>query len=897
MSFIIRLFLLIPLLVLLSTLAQAQTTGTGTIDVPLLELPALNNDQLLERERALQRPGRPPEFAYTHTVHVRPETHGRWQTLSDGSLLWKHRIRSRGAHSLNFGFTEFYLPEASTFYLRSLSSGELAGPFTPADNELHNSLWTPVIPGDDVVLELRLPSKKFQDQVQLELSSVNHDFVGFSKVLSGSCNLDVICGSADGWGVVEPYRDIIRSVAVYSTGGKRFCSGFLINNTRNDGRPYFLTANHCEITRSNAPSLVVYWNFENSSCRPPDGTQSGLPGDGDLTVFNSGAIYRAGYSISDFTLLELDDDIHEDANAYFAGWNRQAFAPRDTVVGIHHPDAAEKRISFAFSDTYWANGIDNQPSSNGTHLVVPAWSIGTTEAGSSGSPLFDKQGRARGQLHGGLAACGRPDFDSYGSIRRSWTGGGLSSNRLSDWLDPDGTNLEVLDGREQGGLLLTADSLVKRACNESAFIFDILPDLINDPDGLITFRVADLPAGFEASFDQLQAGSGELVQLTIRASEAVPPGNYPLRVVADAGSRVTSLNLTLVLEDPIVSVTNILSPVPGSKDVLLQPELSWSSLGATNFYQLEVSRDQAFAEVVLRQEVREGTTVYAPENLERGVEYFWRVRGVNSCGAGPWSEVAAFTTGQISCPLLSARDLPLVIPSSGVSTQASTIEVVGEGTLEDLRLDLNIEHSWVGDLEAVLISPSGTMVRLFDRPGYPTESFGCSESNLNIYFSDQANLDAEELEFTCSRGENAIEGEFRPIDAFSVLRGEPTEGTWQLVVTDHDRTSGGIIRDWALDFCIDLSATTAVHDFDDRTIRLMPNPSPGPLVLEFLGTWDRHPLQVRLFDTGGRTLQSWQLDTLLGRQELYPNVPPGIYMVELQYDGIRRVERWVVMRP
>lgn len=66
------------------------------------------------------------------------------------------------------------------------------------------------------------------------------------------------------------------------------------------------------------------------------------------------------------------------------------------------------------------------------------WDEGTTEGGSSGSPLFNPNFRIIGQLQGGCAACGNHLADFYGRLPVSWLGGGISSSRLSNWLDPKG---------------------------------------------------------------------------------------------------------------------------------------------------------------------------------------------------------------------------------------------------------------------------------------------------------------------------------------------------------------------------------------------------------------------------------------------------------------------------
>ncbi len=78
------------------------------------------------------------------------------------------------------------------------------------------------------------------------------------------------------------------------------------------------------------------------------------------------------------------------------------------------------------------------------HWVV-SWNQGVTEPGSSGSPIFDNQThRIIGQLSGGPSGCGNSNQkDAYGRFDASWDGGGTSTTRLRDWLDP--TNIGTMD--------------------------------------------------------------------------------------------------------------------------------------------------------------------------------------------------------------------------------------------------------------------------------------------------------------------------------------------------------------------------------------------------------------------------------------------------------------------
>jgi len=81
-------------------------------------------------------------------------------------------------------------------------------------------------------------------------------------------------------------------------------------------------------------------------------------------------------------------------------------------------------ISISPTNSHWNVGFDN----------------GTTEGGSSGSPLFDQNRRVIGQLHGGLRGCA-PITKHYGRFNVSWTGGGTNDTRLSNWLDPTNTGV------------------------------------------------------------------------------------------------------------------------------------------------------------------------------------------------------------------------------------------------------------------------------------------------------------------------------------------------------------------------------------------------------------------------------------------------------------------------
>ncbi|MEM1041880.1 MAG: proprotein convertase P-domain-containing protein [Bacteroidota bacterium] len=444
--------------------AHAQSVRPATLDLaaaPLasverVQLPAPDNDALVARDRAraLDGTARPLRFAEPTDITLRPETHGTWETLADGRRVWRLRISSPGAYSLNVGFSRFRLPDGAALWLYPAGEEPAFRAFTAADNEAHGQLWTPIVPGDDLVLELDLPAAKPGDEpaFELEVLRVGHAYRPFgiarsawdeaAQARSGSCNVDVVCPEGDG------FRDIIRSVGAYTLNGFDTCSGSAMNNTLEDGKPLFLTADHCGVRAGNAASMVIYWNYENSTCRPPGSSSSGNNGDGSREQFSSGAtlLGTSGGGTSggpDWTVVETDDPIPPAFNVYLNGWDRRDRGTA-SAIAIHHPGVEEKRISFENDPTNIDSYLGRPGNPSGTHLRVDDWDLGTTEGGSSGSPLFSPEKRVIGQLSGGFASCTSQTEDWYGRMARNMTTGAEA------FLDPAGTGAPFIDGKEAG---------------------------------------------------------------------------------------------------------------------------------------------------------------------------------------------------------------------------------------------------------------------------------------------------------------------------------------------------------------------------------------------------------------------------------------------------------------
>ena len=399
-----------------SSLARVEMFQADRVDHEVAKLEDLQSEG----------PGVPPRFAVPQQTAIAPDTHGTWEQLDESTLLWRLRVGSEGALSLNLGFGRYHMPEGGRLLIYPADAPTEAIAFDAGDNKVHGELWTPLVETEELVVEVTLPVKA-RDLLTLDLTSVNTGYRKLGDMFpdkAGTCNNDVICPVGDGW------RDDIQSVAVFQRNGSWACTGVMVNNTAEDERNLFLTADHCGLTGSSDATLVVYWNFQSPTC--------GQQGGGDLSMFQNGSTFLTGSSTSDFTLVELDDVPDPAWQVAYAGWDNTSADPV-TAVAIHHPSTDEKSISFEDDPCTTTSYLSNTVPGNGSHIRVIDWDDGTTEPGSSGSPLFDQNHHVVGQLHGGYAACGNNDSDWYGRVSVSW---GLG---LGTYLDPLGLGVSDLD--------------------------------------------------------------------------------------------------------------------------------------------------------------------------------------------------------------------------------------------------------------------------------------------------------------------------------------------------------------------------------------------------------------------------------------------------------------------
>jgi V8-like Glu-specific endopeptidase len=372
-----------------------------------------------------------------------------------GMSTWLLGLECPGALSMSIRFDEFLVPKDGEVFIWSADRKEFLGSFNYKNVKPNGVLACGLIHGDKIVVEYNYPTH-LQDRGALKVGEVVHTYRPFASSpfvqdavealrgpfgSSGACNVNVNCPEAADWQIEK------RSVAIIVQGGSGICTGALVNNTANDGTPYFLTANHCT-AGSNVGNWVFYFNHEAAGCTGNTGPTSDLISGAELVANNAG---------SDVALLLLNDTPPASYNVQYAGWDATDDENAvSSAVCIHHPGGNVKKFSQEDDAPY------HDVSGGAQVWWIDNWEIAITEPGSSGSPLFNQDHRIIGQLYGGASACngsvGNGQYDFYGRFGVSWDNGNTAASRLIDWLDPLQTGTLVLDGYPEGFELPNLDA-------------------------------------------------------------------------------------------------------------------------------------------------------------------------------------------------------------------------------------------------------------------------------------------------------------------------------------------------------------------------------------------------------------------------------------------------------
>ena len=371
---------------------------------------------------------------------------GIWNQLADGRYVWRLGFRLEKAEGVNLSFADLHLSAGDKLFLYNTDKSQLLGAYTKINNAANFA--TEYIHGNVIILEFNTNHKPLHLPFHLvdvgDLTNIpKYGFKDFGD--AGPCEIPVNCPEGNDF---KNQKKGVARILLKEGGSWYWCTGSLINDTKNDGKPYFLTANHCgeNSTSSEYAQWIFFFNYESPDCSRPTTEPVHQSVSGSQLL--ASAVNNTDIG-SDFKLLLLDT-IPLTYKPYFNGWDRSGTGSSHGVV-IHHPQGDIKMIS-TYNTALVASGYYGNSNPDGLYWTVH-WAAtqnghGVTEGGSSGSPLFNSEGLIIGTLTGGDALCTdqtAPDY--FGRFSKDWeSNGSTASRQLMPWLDESQSGIEKMPG-------------------------------------------------------------------------------------------------------------------------------------------------------------------------------------------------------------------------------------------------------------------------------------------------------------------------------------------------------------------------------------------------------------------------------------------------------------------
>ena len=325
------------------------------------------------------------------TRSVPAEIEGTWAWTQAGERVWRVTIRATGARALRVRFENFSA-EGLVWLYGDERNGPQVGPYDGVGPHGDGAFWSEFVFGEAVTVEYAPRDVAgASEQIPFRIRSIAHvadegvpapgkhskpskPGGGLEPRSIAGCHLDVSC-----YPEMED-RDLPSVARLYitTTEATRACTGFLINPRWNSDRSLLLmTAGHC--VSSEDTDVAFLWNYQTEQCYGnPDWKQWEEP---LAFTYGSTLVVSKDDSDHDFALLVVDRaEVLAKTGVTNRGWSTRAVSTGDQLATVGHPDGYHKRTAFGQVVSHtWAEGNSSQ---------AIRWRLGTTEPGSSGSPVL-----------------------------------------------------------------------------------------------------------------------------------------------------------------------------------------------------------------------------------------------------------------------------------------------------------------------------------------------------------------------------------------------------------------------------------------------------------------------------------------------------------------------------
>ena len=306
----------------------------------------------------------------------------------------------------------------------------------------------------------------------------------------------------------------------------------------------------------------------------------------------------------------------------------------------------------------------------------------------------------------------------------------------------------------------------------------------------------DAGSGIATAFDALLSVGAKPQPFVVLGTVTATPGSgafivpgsnatVAVQLVNNGGATALNVHGTLTTSTPGVTITN------GSS---AYPSLGSNGGAAVNITPFTFSLDSS-APCGLKIDF----TLTVTSNSSSSPQEF--SFSVQTGKPNTVSKTVKYKGGVVAIPDDDPAGSNADVSITGVPGRLSNLKFLIAGahcSTDEGATGVGIDHTFVGDLIVTLTSPSGTSVKLINRPG--SGSFGSSGNNFcQTLLDDNATDSIQSINgFDDPPLGPPYTGTFKPANPLSTFVGDVANGTWVLNVSDNEFGDTGNIRAFSL---------------------------------------------------------------------------------------------------
>ena len=211
--------------------------------------------------------------------------------------------------------------------------------------------------------------------------------------------------------------------------------------------------------------------------------------------------------------------------------------------------------------------------------------------------------------------------------------------------------------------------------------------------------------------------------------------------------------------------------------------------------------------------------------------------------------------------------------SKTVTVPAST------GIISDVNVSVNVTHDRFSDLEIQIVSPQGTVVKLYD------QNCDIVNSTLSLGYDDSG------VTLDCSKTTSQI---VLPIEALSAFNGQNPQGNWIFKVRDAVSGNFGTINSASVNICSQ-TFTLDNSEFEGVDFAMSPNPNKGNFNVQFECDSTK-TVEVFVHDISGRKVydKTYDKSPYFNQNIQLSKTSLGLYFVTI-INGDKRIVKKILV--